>query len=56
MAIRIGHMEIALAPRGVLRSVWMKALLRKIRPATVNVRDVKNQPPPLEARLALFEV
>ena len=55
MAIRIGHMEITFAPRGILRTVWMKAFFHKVRPETVNMRNVKNQPPPSDTSIAVFE-
>src|SRR5271167_3033674 len=56
MAIRIGHMEITFAPRGILRTVWMKAFFHEVRPETVNIRNVKNQPPPPDTSIAVFEV
>src|SRR4029077_20709035 len=56
MAIRIGHMEITFAPRGILRTVWMKAFFHEVRPETVNIRNVKNQPPPADTSIAVFEV
>src|SRR6516225_4259533 len=56
MAIRIGHMKITFAPRGIVWVVWMKALFHEVCPETVNIRNVKNQPPPLNASTAVFEV
>jgi hypothetical protein len=34
----------------------MKTLFREVRPETVNIRNVKNQPPPLDTGIAVFEV
>ena len=56
MAIRIGHMKITFAPRGIVWVVWMKALFHGVFPEMVNIRNVKNQPPPLNASIAVFEV
>src|SRR5215468_10425213 len=56
MAIRIGHMKIAFTPRGILWAVWIKALFREVCPETVHIRNVKNQPPPLDTSIAVFEV
>src|SRR6266436_5977071 len=56
MAIRIGHMKITFAPRGILRTVWMKSLFHEVGPETVNIRNVKNQPPPPDTSIAVFEV
>jgi hypothetical protein len=49
-------MKIALAPRGIAWAVWMKALFHEVCPETVNVRNVKNQPPPVFTTIAVFEV
>ena len=49
-------MEITFAPRGILRTVWMKAFFHEVRPETVNIRNVKNQPPPPDTSIAVFEV
>jgi hypothetical protein len=49
-------MEITFPPRGILRTVWMKALLDEGRPESVNVGNVENYPPPPHAHLAVFEV
>jgi hypothetical protein len=55
MAIRIGQIEITFSPyEAVLRTVWMKALFQL--PETVNIRKVKNQPPPSDTNIAVFEV
>src|ERR1700746_1765067 len=56
MAIRIGHMKITFTPRGILWAVWIKALFHEVCPETVNIRNVKNQPPPLDTSIAVFEV
>jgi hypothetical protein len=56
MAIRIEHMEITFALRGILRIGWMKALFHQVRPETVNIRNVKNQPPPPDTSLAMFDI
>ena len=56
MAIRIVHMKIAFAPSGIVWAVWMKALFCKVCPETVNIRNVKNQPPPLDTGIAVFEI
>src|ERR1700741_4240924 len=56
MAIRIGHMKITFIPRGILWAVWIKALFHEVCPETVNIRNVKNQPPPLDTSIAVFEV
>ena len=34
----------------------MKALFHEVGPETVNIRNVKNQPPPLDTSVAVFEV
>ena len=39
-------MEITFAPRGILRTVWMKALFHEVRPETVNIRNVKKSAAP----------
>jgi hypothetical protein len=39
-----------------VRVVWIKALLQEVCPETVNIRNVQNQPPPLNASIAVFEV
>src|SRR5258708_1353777 len=39
-------MEIRFAPRGILRTVWMKAFFHEVPPQTVNIRNHKDQPPP----------
>ena len=49
-------MKITFAPRGIVWGVWMKALFHEVCPETVNIRNVKNQPPPLNASTAVFEV
>jgi hypothetical protein len=49
-------MEITFAPRGTVRTVWMKALFHQVRPETVDIRNVKNQPPPPGTSVAVFEV
>src|SRR5258708_20248796 len=56
MAIRIGQMEITFAPRGILRTVWMKGLFHEVRQEKVDNRNVKNQPPPPDTSIAVFEV
>jgi hypothetical protein len=56
MAIRIGHMKITFTPRGIVWAVWIKALFHEVCPETVNIRNVKNQPPPLDTSIAVFEV
>ncbi len=56
MAIRIGQMEITFAPRGILRTLWMKPFFHEVRPETVDIRNVKNQPPPPDTSIAVFEV
>ena len=56
MAIRIVHMKIAFAPSGIVWAVWMKPLFREARPETVNIGNVKNQSPPLNTSIAMFEV
>jgi hypothetical protein len=56
MAIRIAQRKITLAPRGVAWTVWIKALLLEVCPETVNIGNVKNQPSPLDSRIAMFEV
>ena len=47
-------MEITFAPRGILRTVWMKALVHEVGPETVNIRNVKNQPPAPNSSIAMF--
>jgi hypothetical protein len=49
-------MKITFAPRGIVWVVWMKALFHEVCPETINIRNVKNQPPPLDASSAVFEV
>ena len=49
-------MKITFTPRGILWAVWIKALFHEVCPETVNIRNVKNQPPPLDTSVALFEV
>jgi hypothetical protein len=39
-----------------LWAVRMKALFHEVCPETVNIRNVKNQPPPLDTSIAVFEV
>ena len=56
MAIRIGHMKIAFAPGGILWAVWMEAFFHQVCPETVDIRNVKDQPPPLDIGIAVFEV
>ena len=56
MAIGIEHVEITFAPRGILRSVGAEAHCRKMRPTTVNVRNVEDQPTPAKTRITFFEV
>ena len=56
MAIWIGHMKVTFAPRGIAWAVWMKALCHEVCPETVNIRNVKNQPPPLDSSIAVFRI
>ena len=49
-------MEVAFAPRGILRTVWMKAFFHEVRPETVNIRNVKNQPSPPDTSIAVFKI
>jgi hypothetical protein len=49
-------MKITFTPRGIVWVVWMKALFHEVFPEMVNIRNVKNQPPPLNASIAVFEV
>jgi hypothetical protein len=49
-------MKITFAPRGTVVVVWMKALFHEVCPKTVNVRNVKNQAPPLDTSIAVFEI
>ena len=56
MAIGIGHMKIAFAPRAIAWAIRMKAFFREVCPESVNIRNVKNQPPPLAISMAVFEV
>jgi hypothetical protein len=49
-------MEITFSPRGILRTLWMKAFFHEVRPETVDIRNVKNQPPPPDTSIAVFEV
>src|ERR1700746_2418212 len=55
-----GHQDRAyennVRPRGIVWVVWMKALFHEVFPEMVNIRNVKNQPPPLNASIAVFEV
>ena len=44
-------MKITFAPRGIVWVVWMKALFHEVFPEMVNIRNVKNQPPPLNASI-----
>ena len=46
-------MKITFAPRGIMWVVWMKALFHEVFPEMVNIRNVKNQPPPLNASIAV---
>jgi hypothetical protein len=55
MAIRIGQMEITFAPRGILGTLWMKPFFHEVRPETVDIRNVKNQPPPADTSIAVFD-
>ena len=56
MAVGIEHVEVAFAPRGILRRVWTKTIFAKVRPHTVNIGDVKDQSAPPNAGIAFFEV
>ncbi len=49
-------MEVTFAPRGILRILWMKAFFHEVRPETVNIRNAKNQPPPLDTSITVFKV
>ena len=49
-------MKITFTPRGIVWPVWIKALFHEVCPETVNIRNVKNQPPPLDTSIAVFEV
>ena len=49
-------MKITFTPRGIVWAVWIKALFHEVCPETVNIRNVKNQPPPLDTSIAVFEV
>jgi hypothetical protein len=49
-------MEVTFAPRGILRTVWMKAFFHEVRPETVNIRNVKNQTPPPDTSIAVLKV
>jgi tetratricopeptide (TPR) repeat protein len=40
-------MEVAFSPRGVLRTLWMKAFFFQICPETLNIRNMENHPSPL---------
>src|SRR5713101_2051829 len=56
MPIRIGHMEIALAPGSVSRLLRTKSLCAKVRPEYVHISHVEDQPPPVSHRITLFQV
>ena len=49
-------MEVTFAPRGILRTLWIKAFFHEVRPETVNIRNVKNQPSPPDTSIAFFKV
>ena len=49
-------MKITFTPRGIFWAVWIKALFHEVCPETVNIRNVKNQPPPLDTSIAVFEI
>jgi hypothetical protein len=49
-------MKVTFTPRGIVWAVWIKALFREVCPETVNIRNVKNQSPPLNTSIAVFEV
>ena len=56
MAIRIKHVEITFAPGSILRRVWTESVFREVRPNTVNIGDVEDQPPPAYPGIPLFKV
>src|SRR5260370_23993235 len=56
MANGIVDMKITFDARGIAWAGWMKALFPEVCPETVNVRNVKNQRPPVVTSMAVFEV
>ena len=56
MSVRIEHVEVAFAPRGILRPVWTKAVFAKVRPKAIDIRDVENQSAPASAGIALLKI
>jgi|ERR1700680_437869 hypothetical protein len=56
VAVRIGHVEVALLPGGVSRDLRVESSFFQMGPESVHIRDVEDQPPSAGHPVALFQI
>ena len=45
-AVRIGHMEVAFSPRGILWNLWIESPALQMIPEVIHIGDVEDKPSP----------